>query len=508
MQKTFSKVFRIITSDKAIVLLSLLYIIIPICFFLIGWLKIPLAIVLCILFVFFIYKLYHHICDTPIVLINKSTKKYWIVTSSVCAFWVYLSGIGGFCYQNGDFWARNPVFFDLSTYSWPIIYNLSAESDFVQRIVGSGNVAFVYYYTWWLPVAGVSKLLHLGKFSKDFLLLCWALLGILLIVYCINRLIGRCSYVTTVMLIGFSGLDAVVPFLKNGRLSMIDHIEGWAHYYFQYTSNTTQLFWVFNQSIPIWLIVGVLLQLKDNKYIAAVSSLVFAYSPWAVFGMVPIAVAGTFKQNNKVKEKITSFLNIFNISVPLVMLLIYGLFYMSGDGSTEALGFKIFELTNKRTLLCNYIVFVFLEAGIYFCVMGQSIQKYKYYLTVLWELMLIPLFSVLNINFNFYMRASIPALFLLMTFVIRFFTSQSQKEAAIRTKLLIAVCIIGMYTPFVEINRSLTATLSGDDDSLRKEHVYSFGNIQTNDELVIELTKEQFFAYDYENSLFFKYLAK
>lgn len=505
MQKLISKIFGIIKSDKTIVLLSLLYIIIPICFFFIGWLKFPLAILFCTLFGFLTYKIHQNICGSPIILINKSTKHYWIITSSISAFWVYLSGIGGFCYQNSDHWVRNPIFRDLSTYSWPVIYNLASESEIVQQVVGSGNVAFVYYYTWWLPVASLSKLFHLGNLSRNFLLLCWAFLGILLIIYCINRHIGKCSYVTTVLLIIFSGLDAIIPFLKNASLSMTEHIEWWANY-FQYSSNTTQLFWVFNQSIPIWLTVGILLQLRDNKFVAAVSSLVFPYSPWAVYGMIPIAIAGTFKQNKKLKEVIVPPLNILNIISPLVILLIYGSFYLSGYGSTRSFGLKILEVANKRNFICNYIIFIFLEAGIYFCIMGQSIQKYRYYLTVLIELLVIPLFSIND--GNFYMRASIPALFLLMTFTIRFLISQSKDNDSIRLKILIIICIIGMYTPFTEINRSLTFTLSNNDDSLRQEQVYSLGNMQTDDKSLIYIVKRQFFAYDYENAFFFKYLAR
>ena len=501
MRESIRSIFNRFESDKIIISLSLLYIIIPICIFFIGWLKIPFALFLCTLFIFFAYRIFQNICSSSISLINKSTGSYWIITGSVCFFWVYLSGIGGFCYQNSDYWARNPIYRDLSTYSWPVVYNLSVESDVVQRITGSGNVGFVYYFTWWLPASGLSKLFHLGELIRSFLLFGWAFIGILLIIYCINRHVGKCTYVTTVILIIFSGLDAVMYFLINGSFSLTEHIEWWAGY-FQYSSNTTLLFFVFNQSIPVWLIVCILLQLKDNKYIAAVSSLVFPYSPWAVFGMIPIAVTGTFKHKNLLKKP--SFLNVLNIMIPLALLLIYGSFYLSGSGSTGALGFQLLKVENVRKFFCNYIVFVFLEAGVYFCVMGS--QEYQYYLTTLFELLLIPLVS--SRDGNFCMRASIPALFLLMTFVIRFFGTQPKDKITKRFLALIMICIIGAITTFTEINRSLTATLTLNDDQLHREQVYSFGNIQTDEEKLIGETKNQFFVYGFENTFFFKYLAK
>lgn len=346
-------------SDKFIMLLSLAYVAVPVSIFFLGWLKILFAVPLCVLIGLFVYKLHQNICDTKLELINKSTKKYWIVTICGSAFWVYLSGIGSFCYQNWDHWVRNSAFRDLSTYSWPVIYDLSQEAEFVQQITGSGKVAFAYYYTWWLPVSALSKLFHLGNMARNILLYFWALLGILLIIYCINRCIGKCSYISTVILMVFSGLDAVVFWLNNARIPITEHIEWWAGY-FQYSSNTTQLFWVFNQSIPTWLTVGILLQLKDNRYIAAISSLTFAYSAWATLGMVPIAIEGTLKKNAKIKNAV----NVINMILPAIMLVIYGSFYFHADGTRGGMEpcFHNIQMKQERFfVIISYLFFWKLE---------------------------------------------------------------------------------------------------------------------------------------------------
>lgn len=137
--------------------------------------------------------------------------------------------------------------------------------------------------------------------------------------------------------------------------------------------------------------------------------------------------------------------------------------------------------------------------------MGEGIQRNKYYLVILLELMTFPLFYVISADFA--MRASIPALFILMVYVIQFLTGQAEtKEIKYRKIILAVVLMIGTFTPLSEMNRSLVSTMSNND--ILQEQIYSFGDIQVNDEHRITVAKNQYFMYEYENSFFFKYLAK
>lgn len=163
------------------------------------------------------------------------------------------------------------------------------EPEIVRQTLGSDKVALAYYFSWWLPVSALSKLFHLGNFGRNLLLYCWALSGILLVIYCISRYLGKCSYLVPIILIFFSGLDVIPFYLTNSSVNFTDHIEWWA-VFFQYSSNTSMLFWVFNQAIPVWCITALLLQSENSPYSAALSALTFAYSPWATFGMIPLAL--------------------------------------------------------------------------------------------------------------------------------------------------------------------------------------------------------------------------
>lgn len=489
--------------DNIAIVISVIYVVLPIIIFLWGWLRFPFALAGTILLVLLSYELYEECTKNEVILLCKNNIKYWCGTGLICAIWVYLSGIGSFAYQNWDHMARNPTFRDLSIYNYPVIYNLSQQSEFVQEICGNGHVALSYYFTWWLPAASISNLFDLAELIRNVLLYSWALVGILMIVYLLNRKLGKCSWKVPVVLIFFSGLDAIPWILFNTRLPITDHLESWASF-FQYSSNTTQLFWVFNQSIPIWLIVSLLLQLEDNKYIAGLCSLSFAYSPWATFGMVPIAIGGSFRQ----KEKIKNIFSPVNILVPLMMLAVYGTFYMASSGSTGGVGvisiFSLYPDSTKR-LLCSYLVFLFIEFGIYFILLGDKAEEYKFYYIVLGELIIFPTFIIRD--GNFIMRGSIPALFLLMFFVIKFLhDGWFDIAVTVKKRLLILVLCIGALTPLAEINRALKLTMKS--DSLIFEEIYSFGNIQSENPDYIRLVKDQFFVYEYEDALFFKYLAK
>ena len=126
---------------------------------------------------------------------------------------------------------------------------------------------------------------------------------------------------------------------------------------------------------------------------------------------------------------------------------------------------------------------------------------------VLFELVIIPLIVVHDCNFV--MRGSIPALFILYFYVISFlldYEADKKPEWKMRYIALVAALIIGSLTPMHEIARTVKNTMTNDD--FLYDPVVSFGNVQTDDEYLIDLAKQLSYGYNYEENLFFKYLAK
>lgn len=482
--------------DSLVIFIALSYILLPIIIFFFGWLKIVYAIIASLVMVIFGLFLYKKISNKGIYLINKKTFLFWIVSIIICALWLYFSGIGSFVYQNSDFWVRNPIYRDLCEYNWPVIYDLSLQPANIQNIIGSSKVAFSYYYTWWLFPALISKLFKLNELGRNIVLYLWSLIGVLLVFYLINRIVKKCRYKNLFIFICFSGLDIIGNFIVNKQIDMFNHIEWWTNYFLQYSSNTTQLYWVFNQSIPIWIITALLLELNDNKYIGSLCSLSLAYSPWATIGIIPIALYGSFRKRKEIKN----VFNTVNIIVPILMLLTYGMFYLSSSGSSGGIGTTISYYRNDiLRFISIMILFMVLEFGLYITLIWKNAKNDKYFPIVLAMLIISPFIFMRDGNYT--MRGTIPSLFILMIYVIKQFGINRKIDI-----LLCAIILIGSFTAFNEMNRSIYFTFNS--SNYLQEEVGSFGRIQTKDEAHIKIIKDQFYIYDYTNSIFFKYLSK
>ena len=155
--------------DKILVFLGLTYLFIPLLVFFNTFLNLW-GILFSIFFVYFFYKLYLSLIRKEIGLFKKDNVIYWIIAIVLIMTWVYLSGIGGFAYQNDDFWARNAIYRDLINYDWPVIYDLSLEPAYVVNLLGRNKVAFSYYYIFWLPISLISKIFNLSWFASNLLL--------------------------------------------------------------------------------------------------------------------------------------------------------------------------------------------------------------------------------------------------------------------------------------------------------------------------------------------------
>ena len=486
--------------EKFSYLLSILYLVIPIIIFFFGWMKVYFALPFSAAIVYFAYNLYKQLSGK----INKKifTREnllFWIVSFICICIWVYFSGIGSFSFQNRDFWVRNPIYRDLCINDWPVIFDLSLEPDYAQAITGTSKVAFSYYFTWWLPAALVAKCFADIETVKNVVLYIWAVLGCFIVLYNIVHIFGECKYGYLLILIFFSGMDVAGYLIRGNAFSLVEHMEWWPGFMIQYTSNTTQLYWVFNQSIPLWIIMGLLLQLKDNRYVGGLCAMTVAYSPWATMGIFPIAFIGSFRK----KEYIRNVFNLSNVLIVAVLGLAYGLFYISASGSSGGVGTTLsYYRKDLFTFIWVCILFIILECGAYLLLIYKDNRNDIYYYIVLFELLFFPVVWMRDGNFT--MRASIPALYILMIYIMR--TLTYSKEKKVKT-ILTVLLVIGSFTAFNEINRSLVNTIVHKVKG-NEEEVYSFGQFRSENKSTITISKDQFFIYDYEKTPFFRYLAR
>ena len=99
------------------------------------------------------------------------------------------------------------------------------------------------------------------------------------------------------MIVLFSGCDIIGNLLQVPRFlaqwNITQHLEWWADRY-QYSSMTTQLFWVPNHALGGWLVIGLLLRAERGSRLESVLPIVVAavalWSPLAALGVVPFVL--------------------------------------------------------------------------------------------------------------------------------------------------------------------------------------------------------------------------
>ena len=149
--------------------ITYIYLMIPIIIFLIGWVKLYISIPISILILFSIINRFKN-KKINILKYLKENKKEVIITLLISIILIYLSGIGGFVYQNKDQLYRNSIFSELIHNKWPIYLNPGGEF--------TKDVMMVYYFALWLPAAVIGKIFTL-KTGEIFFFI-WCVIGLYL----------------------------------------------------------------------------------------------------------------------------------------------------------------------------------------------------------------------------------------------------------------------------------------------------------------------------------------
>lgn len=480
-------------SGAVIHCVSLAWLMLPALIFAAGWLKPAIGRTCFVLFLMLWAAFYREYRQDK----RTVTLQVWYlaVLAGALVVWLALSGIGGIGYQNLDFYVRNPLYADLVQRPWPLTYDLSLQPPAVQEICGSGTVGFVYYFFFWLPPALLARYLGLAQLW----LFLWCFAGLSLVLLQLHLYLQKQNLIIPAVFILFSGLD-VLPFVLQEGIVKTAHMEWWAGHLFQYSSNTTLLFWVFNQAIPLWLITACLLNQQDNRTTAGLCSLAFLFSPFATFGMVPIAVWSVFRKKQNMLKAITPV----NVAVPLLMLGIFGSFYLAKPGGLGANGF-IWAVEDPLQVAKWYLPFVLMEAGLYLICLHREMLRYDYLALAAVELLVIPMYKLTDAN-DFAMRASIPALFILCVAVMRYLLEHRDKFCiALAVLLLLGACTAG-----TEMLRSVKFTLSpegtpnlvGDSFGAMVMDRYEYAAD------LVSTVNDQFFVPDFHDTLFGVYLGK
>ncbi len=411
-----------------------LYLLIPFIIFCLGWFRLMIALPITALMLWVLWRLWNSAesADEPLPRVTISV----IVLTGL---WVFLSGVGGYAFQNWDHHWRNAVLRDLITYDWPVIYS-SPERGPLEMLV--------YYVGYWLPAALAGKLL--GWKAANFVLFLWSWLGVLLTVLHLNLKLKTSLLKTAFLLITFSGMDALGTLLFAGDYPTlwppVQHLEIWSAN-LQYSSFTTQLFWVFNQAVPAWLCVVLMINKLKRDQAVLVWGLCFFFAPLASIGLLPYLIIEWFKETRVNIRDLFKDVRFELLFAGLLIVLSSWLFFSSNSAAQER-GFQALALK-------NVLVFFLLEGGILWLLLAPRLWRDPRWTATGILLLLIP-FIQLGSGRDFVMRASIAPLFYLMVWcgevIYQNVTTRSYRIA------FAVILVIGALTPLYEIDRSLYRT--------------------------------------------------
>ncbi len=211
-----------------------------------------------------------------------------VAVSAGCA-WTVCAGAGHLLYANADWFVRDAVLHDLVVSPWPVGYGTLEGQQTVLR----APVAF------YLPAALVGK--WGGLLAADAAMGVWTALGTSLFLLQVLSLIpsrGKLVVMAVAVVVLFSGFDILGNILNGGprflqHWNIAKHLEWWAGSY-QYSSMTTQLFWVPNHALASWLLIGLMSRNTRCSAADAMLPILLAaaalWSPLSAVGLVPFAL--------------------------------------------------------------------------------------------------------------------------------------------------------------------------------------------------------------------------
>ena len=508
-------------------LCAVLYAVLPIIIFFFGWISIGWAVLfsfLLLMAVFFLIKKGNS-ADGEYADIKISLKSI-IIIAVISIVWCFLAGQGDFMHQSSDHIIRDAIFRDLIKMPWPVIYNK-------EQLLS-------YYIAHWMPSALIGKFVLAATGSSfaaylagNIALLIWSSLGIFITLMLLSLITanGKKNYPVAAVLIFifFSGLDIIGTLTSGGNVS--DHLEWW-YPNAQFSSITTCLFWVYNQSIVSWLMTLCIVNEKKPANFALLGMLIFPYGPFPFLGALIICITKaafifveSFKNSCLKETLIKHTLTLRNVLSVAAIAPVYLAYYSANaiisnnayyDNVKVNTGFRFHDNAagNLIDFFADIAVFLLFEAGCFvlLILIHDKIKKRKNIVFIVSSVVLvfIPVFQVGKAN-DFGMRVSIPFVVYIAVEFIRLILEETPSEderksfdAIIRKKplFLIAVLflVIGAITPITEFSREISANVQY---GINLEAEY-----YTNESLDTWNEKNNFTAIQYEESDYYKIFSR
>jgi hypothetical protein len=448
---------------------SLTYLSLPVALFLAGWLRwylsLPLLGLMALAFVTSTRRERHPPATKAKPSSGSSSfVRQFVPILIVASALLSISGIGGLGYQDSDWLKHNAVLKDLIERPWPVQYDIDGQ-----------EVPLVYYVAYYLPAAALGK--AFGWNVANWVLLAWSMVGVTLALLWFQLLARRAGRRALLLFAVFSGLDVggqlftrlvIVPIRPEvGGLLTWTHLESWPVWW-QYSANTTLLFWAPNQALAGWLATALvayrILDPSRRRDVLLTAGLAAFWSPFVALGLLPYLVLSFLLPGGRWAGRIRRIVSLPNLT-GVILVAVAGLYYSAklypvSSRLATVIPHGFFwsmgpDPQARRLGVGGIVVFCLLEFGLYSLLIYGARRSWSrraralYPVTVI-SLSLIPLYRYGAAN-DLAMRASIPALFILCLLVTRTLNSATT-GLPVRAGLILLIAL-GSATAFVEVNR-------------------------------------------------------
>lgn len=500
--------FRI--TNRWLLALSILYIALPLVVFLVGWCQwyifIPLLLV-CLFTGKRMFKAFSSSeCDA--VYLNGYA---FVVVLAFFLLMAYYLGWGRFTEQMNDYGKHNAVLNDLILRPWPVIYtNIHGEHSML-----------TYYLGHYMVPACVGKIFGSYRVGEIAFAL-WSFVGLVLaylnlIAYCKCGSSVLKTFLLSFFLIFFSCplslASPIIPRLYEG-IYVVGEWFWWSEgMKLQYSSNWCLLQWVAPQVIAAWVVIPIFLRhfRRVELYVPLLLPLLFT-SAFAFLGMLPFAIVGAFLTLAKGRKIVPWLRNVFsieNLSYAFTVGVVVFLYFIANSNAPKPIevSFRFLDYSDCKML---YALFVCTMVLPYFMALFVSQRRNPWYWLSFLILLVLPLVTMGLMN-DLMMRASIPALFVLMIMVVDYIFGIEWKKcnAFSRSMYVVLICLVVFSARFPL--KFLLSQIHGDNICALapdKSYVTMEQFTDRMDASIRVDRKYNYFTYDLESSIFYNYIAE
>ncbi len=425
--------------------LALVYLLLPLAIFLASWFEIWAALPLLAGFFYSIKGLirprrFERAVDAP-----APTRTHLAIAVVAACLWTACGGTGHLVFANADWHVRDAVLHDLVAGPWPVGYgSLDGAMRLLRAPVG-----------FYLPAALVGK--GCGLMAAHAAMAVWTAAGAtLFLLQALSRIPSRlgAALMATAVIVLFSGLDVVGTLLhapgSAAHWDITRHLEWWAQRY-QYSSMTTQLFWVPNHALCGWVAMGLLMRSPRGALEPMLPILIVAValcSPLTALGLVPfvlLRVVGASRGSLELAHP--------RVWLPAAIVGLIVAAYLTLDSGRIPRGWTVGSGARAVSDLLRQTEFFLLEAGL----VGGAILALRRSSPVVLALVILALLPLVSFGAanDLVMRASIPSLAVLAMEAARALAEPAVSKAIRARKIVLgALLAVGAVTPFQEFARA------------------------------------------------------